>query len=184
MTGVDTFYENLGILNIQLEACVCRTGMDPATCSSLCDGTFTLSCEPGYVEEYSQALGRPECVACPVGKYEYLGDCEFADSYSYVSSAGSSQYESCPANTRVLDVAIENGQVFLRPRRGAISLEECVVRSAHLYSNHMPRSTHSSVCSYLRTLIRSYSVRAQLLPALLHRHRDLVLAAVGREREQ
>ena len=126
MTGVDTFYENLAILKMQLEACICRSGMDPTTCSRLCDGTFTLSCDPGYVEEYDQALGRPACVACPAGKYEYLGDCEFADSHSYVTSAGSSQYQGCPANTRVQDVSIENGQVFLRPRRGATSFEECV----------------------------------------------------------
>ena len=128
MTGVDTYYENLGIMELQLDACVCRSGQDPLVCAQICDGTYRLECPPGHVEEYQIDAGQPECRACEPGKYELRGACQFAGSYAYVPQAGSDAVQSCPAHTRVQDVFIENRQVVLRPRKGARGITECVVR--------------------------------------------------------
>jgi hypothetical protein len=133
MTGADTYYENLGILSLELDACICKSGMDARTCAELCDGVHTLECKPGEVVQYDFDSVQPACIACEVGKYETMGVCQFADDYSYVEKKGSFNATKCPANTRVCAVDIEvdvegNEEIVLRPRKGARSEIECVVR--------------------------------------------------------
>ena len=68
MTGVDTFYENVAILELQLDACVCKKGMNPTMCAQLCDGTYQLDCPSGYIEKYNTELGWRECVVSYVAE--------------------------------------------------------------------------------------------------------------------
>eukprot|EP00966_Prymnesium_polylepis_P146846 3391811-Prymnesium_polylepis.1 len=46
MTGRDTFYENIGIAQIELEACVCKPEQSRDDCIAMCNGVY-IDCKGG-----------------------------------------------------------------------------------------------------------------------------------------
>ena len=71
MTGRDSYYENLGIISMELEACICRANQPRDECVAACQGNY-VSCDRDQVSTCTcDALsGQCGCTCTPAPQFE------------------------------------------------------------------------------------------------------------------
>jgi len=106
MTGIDSYYENIGIVSIEMQACVCSFGVDADECLQRCEGTYR---EPLAAAD-SALLATVITVALVggIGLFASLWRCQYIRAQRLLRQAGA-------VTRRQLQLAIDTTSVLSYP---------------------------------------------------------------------